>query len=108
MNKIGQKLKSLRQQNNYRQDSVAKQLGCSVATYCKIETGSIQVTFKRLQKVSEFYGLKMYELLLCEEEGYANLNQMIDLQEKRINMLRNEIIDIQRKVIQLHQEIHSL
>ncbi len=108
MNKIGQKLKDLRQQNNYRQDRVAKQLGCSVATYCKIETGSKQVTLTRLKKVSEFYGLKVHELLLCEEEGYSNLMEVTDLQERRISALRNEIIDVQRKVILLHQEIRSL
>jgi len=108
MNKIGQKLKDLRQQNNYRQDRVAKELGCSIATYCKIETGNNQLTLARLKRISEFYGLKVHELLMFEAEGYSNLNEATDVQEQKISALRNEIINIQRKVILLHQEIRSL
>jgi transcriptional regulator with XRE-family HTH domain len=107
MKAIGIKLKSLRRKHNYKQEHLAEKLCCSIATYCKLETGVVDITYSRLEKIAVIYGLKLYELFLITDEHKEELKDLLNVRKDTIHILSEEVISLQKKLILLHQELKN-
>lgn len=60
---IARNLKFLREKNNYRQEDMAVLLGVSKSNMSKYENGLIEMNYKGLLNVSEFFGITVDQLL---------------------------------------------
>jgi transcriptional regulator with XRE-family HTH domain len=70
---IGQKIKKLRELKNLTQTHLADQLGVSQSAYSKIELGESEVTFTKLEKISEALGMKPEEVIAFNESMVFNV-----------------------------------
>lgn len=70
---IGQKIKKLRELKNLTQTHMADQLGVSQSAYSKIELGESEVTFNRLEKISEVLEMKPEEVIAFNESMVFNV-----------------------------------
>jgi transcriptional regulator with XRE-family HTH domain len=57
----GKIIKKIRLELNYSQAAVAKHLGIKQSTYSKLESNEIKLTIPQCKKLSEFFGLNVYE-----------------------------------------------
>ncbi|HYM94149.1 MAG TPA: helix-turn-helix transcriptional regulator [Chitinophagaceae bacterium] len=60
---ICEKLKFLREKNDYSQEDVADALHISQNTYSLLETGKTKLDIERLFEIAEFYKVPVYYLL---------------------------------------------
>lgn len=60
---IGQRLKRARLNKKMTQDSLAKQLGVSVAFLSRIESGTSHINLKRLSQICDILGITEGEIL---------------------------------------------
>jgi transcriptional regulator with XRE-family HTH domain len=106
---IGQKIKKLRELKNLTQTHLADQLGVSQSAYSKIEMGESEVTFTKLEKISEALGMKPEEVIAFNESMvfnvmnnanggnvFGDINNSISnnerkLYEDQINLLKEEV-----------------
>ncbi|HLQ99725.1 MAG TPA: helix-turn-helix transcriptional regulator [Sphingobacterium sp.] len=107
-NKLGKKIRLLRHQRSWSQEDVAKRLNISIPAFSKIETGITDVNISRLHQISELFDLSLVQLLSSsdqEEEGHI-LNEVEELNQK-LREREAEIIGLQKKVIELYEELHK-
>lgn len=107
---IGQKIKKLRELKNLTQTHLADQLGVSQSAYSKIELGESEVTFSKLEKISEALGMKPEEVIAFNESmvfnvmhnqnggnvfSHINNNSISEterqLYQEQINLLKEEV-----------------
>ena len=96
---IGQKIKKLRELKNLTQMHMAQQLGVTQSAYSKMELGESEVTYKRLEKISEVIEMKPEEVISFNESMVFNVmnNQNGGNVFGDIN---NSISDTERKLYQ--------
>jgi transcriptional regulator with XRE-family HTH domain len=70
---IGQKIKKLRELKNLTQTHVAEKLGVSQSAYSKMELGESEVTYNRLEKISEVLEMKPEEVIAFNESMVFNV-----------------------------------
>jgi transcriptional regulator with XRE-family HTH domain len=70
---IGQKIKKLRELKNLTQMHMAQQLGVTQSAYSKIELGESEITYKRLEKISEFLEMKPEEVISFNDQMVFNI-----------------------------------
>ena len=70
---IGQKIKKLRELKNLTQTHVAEKLGVSQSAYSKMELGESEVTYGRLEKISEILEMKPEEVISFNESMVFNV-----------------------------------
>jgi transcriptional regulator with XRE-family HTH domain len=106
---IGQKIKKLRELKNLTQTHVAQKLGVSQSAYSKMELGESEVTFKRLEKISEVLEMKPEEVIAFNESMvfnflhnqnggnvFGDINNTVSdterqLYQDQINLLKEEV-----------------
>ncbi len=71
---ISQKIKKLRELKNLTQLHMAKKLGVSQSAYSKIELGESEVTYSRLEKISEVLGMKPEEVIAFNDQMVFNIS----------------------------------
>ena len=59
---IYENLRHYRSVNNKKQSEVAEVLGVDESTYGKIERGEIEITWSRIVKLAQFYGISAAQL----------------------------------------------
>ena len=101
------KLKELRLGRGLTQGQVAKLLKCTTGTYAKMENESVDITYEKLSILASIYGLKLFELFQSMETHSRDPKSLVQIQEEQIYVLQQEVMDIQNKAIQLHQELRS-
>jgi transcriptional regulator with XRE-family HTH domain len=96
---IGQKIKKLRELKNLTQMHMAQQLGVTQSAYSKMELGESEVTYKRLERISEVIEMKPEEVISFNESMVFNVmnNQNGGNVFGDIN---NSISDTERKLYQ--------
>lgn len=108
MNATGKKIRSLRLQRGWSQQDAAKQLDISIPAFSKIETGITDVNLSRLNQISKLFNLTVVQLLSTsdteEVKGYAN---EIDTITQKLQQRDNEIIELQKKVIDLYEQLYK-
>ena len=106
---IGKRIKKLRELKNLTQTHLADQLGVSQSAYSKIELGESEVTFSKLEKISEALGMKPEEVIAFNESivfnvmhnqnggnVFGDINNSISnnerkLYEDQINLLKEDV-----------------
>ena len=108
MNTLGKKIRLLRHQKGWSQEDVAKRLEISIPAFSKIETGITDVNLSRLNQISKLFGLSLVQLLSTSDasEEKEKLDEINELNQK-LQARENEVIDLQKKVIDLYEQLHK-
>ena len=70
---IGHKIKKLRELRNLTQEHMASSLGLSQSAYSRLELGETEITFSKLEKISEQLGMKPEEIIAFNESMVFNV-----------------------------------
>jgi transcriptional regulator with XRE-family HTH domain len=70
---IGHKIKKLRELKNLTQTHVAQHLGMTQSAYSKIELGETEVTYSKLEKISEALDLKPEDIIRFNDAMVFNV-----------------------------------
>lgn len=108
MNALGKKIRLLRHQKGWSQEDVAKRLDISIPAFSKIETGITDVNLSRLNQISKLFGLSLVQLLSTSDVD-DNKDRMDELNEmnRKLQLREIEVIDLQKKVIDLYEQLHK-
>lgn len=109
MKTLGKKIRLLRHQKGWSQEDVAKKLDISIPAFSKIETGITDINLSRLEQISVLFNMTVVQLLTFNdtEENQKFVNEL-ELVNKKLMDRETEVIDLQKKVIELFEELrHS-
>lgn len=108
MNTLGKKIRLLRHQRGWSQEDVAKRLDISIPAFSKIETGITDVNLSRLNQIANLFELSLVQLLSTTdtEEEKQIMDEMKEL-NKKLQTRETEIIELQKKVIDLYEQLHK-
>jgi transcriptional regulator with XRE-family HTH domain len=70
---IGHKIKKLRELKNLTQEHMAKSIGISQGAYSRMELGETEITYSKLEKISEELGMKPEEVIAFNESLVFNV-----------------------------------
>ncbi len=84
--KVNEKVRILRENNNWSQQQLADRLDMSTNGYAKIERGESSLTIAKLEQIAEVFGVDILELMSLGE------NNILLFQEKD-NHFTNNIIN---------------
>ncbi len=108
MKTLGKKIRLLRHQKGWSQEDVAKRLDISIPAFSKIETGITDVNLSRLDQISKLFDLSIVELLTIHDpEGQKKYNDDLLIATKRLQERDAEVIELQKKVIILYEELRK-
>lgn len=106
MKSLGKKIRLLRHQKAWSQEDVAKRLDISIPAFSKIETGITDINLSRLEQISNLFEMSVVQLLtfndLEQEQKFVNELEVVN---KRLTDRETEIIELQKKVIELFEEL---
>ncbi len=108
MNALGKKIRLLRHQKGWSQEDVARRLDISIPAFSKIETGITDVNLSRLNQISKLFGLSLVQLMSTAdgEEEKAKADEL-DEMAKKLQARDGEVIELQKKVIDLYEQLHK-
>jgi len=104
---VGQSIKLIRQRNGWTLEDVATRLGIAMPAVAKIETGVTDVNLSRLEQIADIYSVSLLQLLNVYNEELSPIEFTSDILRKKIAEQEAEITSLQRKVIELYEELHS-
>lgn len=117
--KIGSKLKIIRELNNYTQEYVANMLDISSSTYALMEKGQTPVTIQRMEKLGELYNMSINDLLQLSEQtiihhiehsasiGNENVINNMGLSDDERNLYKQVIARLEQQNEKLHAQIEQ-
>jgi transcriptional regulator with XRE-family HTH domain len=105
---LGQKIKKLRELKNLTQEHMANSIGISQGAYSRMELGETEITYSKLEKISNELGMKPEEVIAFNDSLVFNVmnnqtgnglvinnNQISEnekhLYEQQIELLKNEV-----------------
>ena len=97
---IGQKIKKLRELKNLTQTHLADQLGVSQSAHSKIELGESEVTFSKLEKISEALGMKPEEVIAFNDQMVFNITNNPNGGNVFSHINHNSISETERQLYQ--------
>ena len=104
---IGQNIRTLRHQRGWSQEDVANRLGISIPAFSKIETGVTDVNLSRLEQIANIYEVSVVQLLTVDNEQVEVAPSHLNLIQKKLSDREAEIATLQRKVIELYEELRN-
>jgi transcriptional regulator with XRE-family HTH domain len=104
---VGQGIKMLRQKHGWTQEDVANRLGISIPALSKIETGVTDVNLSRLEQIADIYEITLLQLLNVYNEELEPVILNSDVLKKKLSAQEAEISQLQRKVIELYDELYN-
>lgn len=108
MNALGKKIRLLRHQKGWSQEDVAKRLDISIPAFSKIETGITDVNLSRLNQISKLFGMSLVQLLsTSDSEEQKQTQDEIDELSRKLQSREVEVIELQKKVIDLYEQLHK-
>jgi len=106
MKTLGKKIRLLRHQKGWSQEDVAKKLDISIPAFSKIETGITDINLSRLEQISILFDMSVVQLLtLNEADNDPNFVSELESIHKRLMDRETEVIELQKKVIELFEEL---
>jgi len=106
MKTLGKKIRLLRHQRGWSQEDVAKRLDISIPAFSKIETGITDINLSRLEQISILFEMTVVQLLTFNDaEQEQKYNSELDSVSKKLSDREAEVIDLQKKVIELYEEL---
>jgi transcriptional regulator with XRE-family HTH domain len=109
MKTLGKKIRLLRHQKGWSQEDVAKRLDISIPAFSKIETGITDINLSRLEQIAILFDMTVIQLLtFTDSEREQKFVNELDTVNKKLMDREIEVIDLQKKVIELFEELrHS-
>lgn len=108
MKSLGKKIRLLRHQKGWSQEDVAKRLDISIPAFSKIETGITDINLSRLEQISTLFEMSVVQLLTFNEtEQDQKYQNELDTVNKKLMDRETEVIDLQKKVIELFEELRQ-
>jgi len=104
---IGKSIRILRHQHGWSQEDIANRLGISIPAFSKIETGVTDVNLSRLEQIANIYEVSVVQLLTVDGDQVEMAPSHLNVIQKKLNDRENEIASLQRKVIELYEELRS-
>lgn len=104
---VGQSIKILRLRNGWNQEDIANRLGISIPAFSKIETGITDVNLSRLEQIANIYEVTLIQLISVDNEGAEPITFNHSLLQKKLSEKESEIAVLQRKVIELYDELYN-
>ncbi len=71
---IGKKIKRLRELKNMTQNQVAEKIGITQGAYSKIEMGESEVSYSRLESISDAFGMKPEDIISFNDNMVFNVS----------------------------------
>ena len=106
MKTLGKKIRLLRHQKGWSQEDVAKRLDISIPAFSKIETGITDINLSRLEQISNLFEMSVVQLLTFNDlETDQKFVNELEVVNKKLTDRETEIIDLQKKVIELFEEL---
>ena len=102
---VGRNIRAVRHQHGWSQEDVANKLGISIPAFSKIETGITDINLSRLQQVADIFEMTLVQLLSFEEVQEEFQSTHLQDARKKLEACESEIVDLQRKVIGLYEEL---
>lgn len=115
MNSLGTTIRKIREEKRFSQDYVAKKIGISQNSYCKIESGETNITIERLFRIAEILETSVHDILNKNEYqkvkiknnqaviGHVNNLTLSNIEkeifENRISAIEHEIL-LLKKMLQ--------
>jgi len=85
---------------------VAKRLDISIPAFSKIETGITDVNLSRLEQISTLFEMSVVQLLTFNDtEQQEKYNSDLEVLTKKVQDRETEVIELQKKVIELYEEL---
>ncbi|MDB5286488.1 MAG: transcriptional regulator [Mucilaginibacter sp.] len=104
----GKNIRTLRHQHNWSQEDVANRLGISIPAFSKIETGVTDINLSRLEQIANIFEVSVVNILSLEYVEQPNIqNTSLNITQKKLVDREAEIVNLQRKVILLYEELLS-
>jgi transcriptional regulator with XRE-family HTH domain len=104
---IGKSIRILRHQHGWSQEDIANRLGISIPAFSKIETGVTDVNLSRLEQIANIYEVSVVQLLNVDNEQVEIAPSHLNLIQKKLSDREAEIANLQRKVIELYEELRN-
>src|SRR5277367_5479290 len=104
---IGKNIRTFRHQHGWSQEDVANRLGISIPAFSKIETGVTDVNLSRLEQIANIYEVSVVQLLTVDNEQVEIAPSHLNLIQKKLTDREAEIATLQRKVIELYEELRN-
>ncbi|MCO5935395.1 helix-turn-helix domain-containing protein [Mucilaginibacter sp. RB4R14] len=106
MKTLGKKIRLLRHQKGWSQEEVAKRLSISIPAFSKIETGITDINLSRLEQIAVLFEMTVVQLLTYNEVGHdKQIASELENVSKKLMDRETEVIDLQKKVIELFEEL---
>ena len=113
-----EKIKIMREMNQWTQEEVAEKLGMSTTGYAKIECGQTNVSVEKLKQIAQVFNLNVAQLLDDDERfvicsigdnhsnynNYFGTNEKLSLENEKLKQLlsaKESEIEALKKVIAL-------
>jgi transcriptional regulator with XRE-family HTH domain len=104
---VGKSIRILRHQHGWSQEDIASRLGISIPAFSKIETGVTDVNLSRLEQIANIYEVSVVQLLNVDNEQAEPVPSHLNIMQKKLNDREAEIATLQRKVIELYEELRN-
>ena len=108
MEDLAKNIKSLRRQKGWSQNDFATRLGISVPAFSKIENGITDLHLSRVSSIADVLDISLTELLFDNQELAINETSELSLSKTTIIAYKERILDLQKQVILLHEEIRRI
>lgn len=100
-----EKIKMMREMNQWTQEDVAEKLGMSTTGYAKIERGQTNVSVEKLKQIAQIFNINIAQLLDDNEklvicsigDNHSNYNNYFGMNEKLIAQNEKQQLEIQLK-----------
>ncbi len=76
--KIHEKLKQLREVNQWSQEDMAEKIHVTPSSYSKIERGETRLTLERLEQLAEVFNVDISKLIQPDSNFYYQINENAD------------------------------
>lgn len=117
-----EKIKVMREMNQWTQEEVAEKLGMSTTGYAKIERGQTNVSVEKLKQIAQVFNLNVAQLLDDDERfvicsigdnhsnysNYFGTNEKLSLENEKLKQLlsaKESEIEALKKVIALLENV---
>ena len=105
---IGKNIRILRQKKGWSQGEVAKRLKISIPAFSKIESGITDINISRLNQIATLFEVSTLEIIARDGMTFAPGSTIeIRLLKEKLADQEDEIIKLQKKVIDLYEEIRN-
>ncbi|PUV21064.1 MULTISPECIES: helix-turn-helix domain-containing protein [Sphingobacterium] len=108
MSTLGKKIRLLRHQKGWSQKDAATQLDISIPAFSKIEAGITDINLSRIIQISKLFNVSVLQLLSSSDtEEIKDYVNEIDAIKQKLQQRDDEIIELQKKVIDLYEQLYK-